>query len=609
MKNVYRSASLAHFANAWTSGKKPTTPINGIQGRFIRMAPGMPDALTDDPDRRIIFLVDSTTCTNMIGLTGYQVASLCGWKPEYTKAKVQAGYRFAFVAFDEKNCKLGSWDNMLDEVQALYPEIAGKLSRHRATLRTMTPADIPGMEKRLGYRLIDVDNAGKKDPRFMTIDRYRSAPDTADSARAFLYHTVHLKELYFGDGYTRNEQGQRGVPEYIMGARPMSDLGEHFLTPIDVILPRVLVSPRNQAPGELPMPSFYRADNAADWNYQPLLAARAPGQKGLMEHANDWRQQYGIRSANQDGAPVTMLVIDAQNDFCHPDGTLYVAGRSGTGAIDDCARTAQFIYANLGRISRVIPTMDTHLAFQIFFASFWVDGAGNPISAHRVITTEQIDRGEVRPAPAMASITNGNYAWLVKQVRHYCAELEKAGKYQLYIWPPHCILGSQGHALNGVVMEAAMFHAFARYSQMSPEVKGAHPLTENYSVFAPEVLTRHDGQPLTQRNTGFVKTILGSRAVIIAGQAASHCVKSSIDDLLTEILRHDPALAKRCYVVRDLTSAVVVPDSMDPHTKQVTAGFDFTPEADGAFARFQAAGMHLVDSTVPMSDWPDFPAH
>ena len=81
-------------------------------------------------------------------------------------------------------------------------------------------------------------------------------------------------------------------------------------------------------------------------------------------------------------------------------------------------------------------------------------------------------------------------------MRFYCAELEKAGKYHLYLWPPHCLLGSDGHALAGVVHEARMFHSFARGAQSWVEVKGGNPLTENYSVLRPEVLMRHDGQPL-----------------------------------------------------------------------------------------------------------------
>ncbi|HEU0034022.1 MAG TPA: nicotinamidase [Kofleriaceae bacterium] len=342
----------------------------------------------------------------------------------------------------------------------------------------------------------------------------------------------------------------------------------------------------------LPLPAFFDGKHAADYHYRPDAAQ-------LMKAAADWRAQHAIRPSAADETRVHLLLIDVQKDFCFPEGTLYVAGRSGTGAIDDSRRIADFIYRNVAALTDVTTTMDTHLAYQIFFPSFWLDRDDQPLSAHRTVTSDQIAAGEVRPNPAIAKwLCNGNYAWLCKQALHYTKELERAGKYQLYLWPPHCLLGSDGHALAGVVHEARLFHAFARTSQSHVEVKGGNPLTENYSVLRPEVLSRFDGAPLAQRNTQFVQTLLAADAVIIAGQAASHCVKSTIDDLLGEIAAHDPALAKKVYLVTDCMSAVTVPDGK--------GGFavDFTKQAEDALQKFADAGMHLVRSTDPLQSWP-----
>jgi nicotinamidase-related amidase len=341
----------------------------------------------------------------------------------------------------------------------------------------------------------------------------------------------------------------------------------------------------------LPLPSFYDPRAAERWSY-------GPDQTELCAAAARYRQEHDVKPAASDARNVHLLLIDVQKDFCFPQGSLFVGGRSGRGAVDDSRRIAELIYRNLGSITAITTTMDTHFAHQIFFPAFWTDAAGAPLTAHRVITTAEIDGGLVRPNPALARwLCGGNYGWLVKQVRHYCEALEKAGKYQLYLWPPHCILGSDGHALAGVVHEARMFHAYARGAQSLVEVKGGHPLTENYSVMAPEVLTRHDGQPLGQKNTQFLRTLLAADAVVIAGQAASHCVKSSIDDILGEIAATDPDLARKIYLVTDAMSAVTVPDGK--------GGFvaDFTDEAEKALRRFEAAGMRLVKSTDPMSAW------
>ncbi|MFN0251943.1 MAG: nicotinamidase [Kofleriaceae bacterium] len=342
----------------------------------------------------------------------------------------------------------------------------------------------------------------------------------------------------------------------------------------------------------LPSPALFDGKRASDYAYRPDAAK-------VAADAQDFRAKHSLKPAASDETRVHLLLIDVQKDFCFPEGSLYVAGRSGTGAIDDSRRIAELIYRNLGAITDITTTLDTHLAYQIFFPSFWLDKGDAPLAPYRVVTSEQIQAGEVRPNPAMAKwLCGGNYTWLCKQALHYTKELEKAGKYQLYLWPPHCLLGSDGHALAGIIHEARLFHAFARTSQSNVEVKGGNPLTENYSVLRPEVLSRFDGAALAQRNTQFVSTLLAADAVIIAGQAASHCVKSTIDDLLDEIAAQDMSLAKKVYLVTDCMSAVTVPDG--------NGGFvaDFTPQADQALAKFANAGMNLVRSTDPISSWP-----
>lgn len=342
---------------------------------------------------------------------------------------------------------------------------------------------------------------------------------------------------------------------------------------------------------ELPLPSFYDPGNAERWSFHP-------DQGAVFTAAAPFRKAHAVKPSASDKTNVHLLLIDVQKDFCFPQGSLFVAGRSGRGAIDDNRRTAEFIYKNLGAITNITTTMDTHFAYQIFSPAFWVGADGEPLTAHREITTRQIDAGEARPNPAVARwLCGGNYPWLMKQVRHYCEALEAAGKYKLYLWPPHCLLGSDGHALAGAVHEARLFHAFVRGAQSWVEVKGGNPLTENYSVMQPEVLTRHDGEPLAQKNALFLRTLLAADAVIIAGQAASHCVKSSIDDILGEIVATDRALAKKVYLMTDCMSAVTVPDGK--------GGFlaDFTGEAEKALQRFADAGMNLVKSTDPMDKW------
>lgn len=339
---------------------------------------------------------------------------------------------------------------------------------------------------------------------------------------------------------------------------------------------------------QLQIPGFFNPANA-NWGYRPDM-------RNLFLTAENWRKLNDIHASAASKTKVALMVIDAQKDFCFPEGTLYVGGRSGTGAVDDSIRTAEFIYRNLDVITSTVFTMDTHFAFQIFFPSFWIDTkTGLAPEPNSVITTESIRRGDYRPNPALSWIVNGNYNWLLSYVEHYVAELERMGKYVLLLWAEHCLIGDEGHALVGILNEARMFHSYVRFSQSDVQIKGGNPLTENYSIFRPEVLMAQDKNVIAQKNAAFTKQLLENDYVIIAGQAASHCVKSSIDDFLEEILAKDPSLARKVYVLEDCMSSVVIP----------AAGLDFTPQAEEALQKYRDAGMHVVKSTEPMENWPD----
>ena len=328
----------------------------------------------------------------------------------------------------------------------------------------------------------------------------------------------------------------------------------------------------------LPVPPHFDPARAEDWGYRPDVAR-------LFADALEWRRAHALTPSGSDGRKRHLLLIDCQRDFCHREGTLFVAGRSGRGAIDDSVRLCRYIYEHLDTLTEITATFDSHLAHQIFFAPFWVDETGAPLSAFREVTADDVASGRARPAPHLADwLCGGDAAWLDAQVLHYCRELERAGKYRLYLWPPHCLVGGDGHALVGVIQEARLFHAFARSAQSWNELKGEHPLTENYSVFAPEVLTRHDGGVLAERNLALIDRLAAADEIIIAGQAASHCVRSSVDDLIDALAARDPALVTKLTVLTDCMSAVTVPDGK--------GGFlaDFTPQAEAAFARWKTRG-------------------
>jgi nicotinamidase-related amidase len=325
---------------------------------------------------------------------------------------------------------------------------------------------------------------------------------------------------------------------------------------------------------------------------------RVPYQDRAVE-ARDWAKKHNIQPAAEDKTRICLLLIDVQNTFCIPDFELFVGGKSGMGAVEDNVRLCEFIYRNLGVINAIAPTMDTHTAMQIFHPIFWINEAGeHPTPAATLINPEDIQQGRWKVNPAVAhSLTNSDYSKLEKHALHYVKQLTEAGKYPLTIWPYHSMLGGIGHALVSAVEEALFFHCIARTSQTRYEIKGNNPFTENYSILRPEVLVGNDGLPIAQANTSLIQYLFEFDAVIIAGQAKSHCVAWTVADLLTEIQQQDASLAKKVYLLEDCTSPVVVPGVVD-----------YTEQADEAFQRFAAAGMHLVQSTQPLNSWAELPS-
>jgi nicotinamidase-related amidase len=333
---------------------------------------------------------------------------------------------------------------------------------------------------------------------------------------------------------------------------------------------------------ELPLPEFFDPGRVgAVW--------RVPYEDRAVE-AEAWAARHGLGPAAGDSFRLCLLAVDVQNTFCIPGFELFVGGRSGTGAVDDNRRLCEFVYRNLGAITQIVPSLDTHHAMQVFHAVWLVDEQENHPAPYTLVSAADVESGRWRANPEVAAALGIEASRLQRQLEHYTRRLATGGKYDLTVWPYHAMLGGIGHALASAVEEAFFFHGIARRSRPEFQVKGDNPLTEHYSMLGPEVTDGPDGEPLGARNTALVEKLLTFDAVVVAGQAKSHCVAWTIDDLLRDDEVRD-RLAPRTYLLEDCTSPVVV-----------SGAVDYTDEADAAFERYAAAGMHVIRSTDPISD-------
>ena len=268
--------------------------------------------------------------------------------------------------------------------------------------------------------------------------------------------------------------------------------------------------------------------------------------------------------AESDQRRVLLLLIDAQVDFIHPQGSLSVPG-----AVEDTQRTVEWLVRNVAQITTVAASLDSHVPIQIFFPTWWIDKDGEHPAPFTPISTEDIASERWRPV------------YEPEWSRSYVASLERQAKKELMVWPYHTLMGTQGHNLMPALYEAIAFHTAARRSQPVLLVKGAIPKTEHYSILEPEVKVPEE--PLGVLNTSFLEMLAGYHEVYVAGQAKSHCVLETV----SSIMRHfegSPETIEKFRLLDDCCSSVVHPD------------IDFEALAERALKSFEAQGLKRLTS-------------
>lgn len=144
---------------------------------------------------------------------------------EWLARRLEEGQQFSLIVFPLEDCVLATWDGVFGLLKDHYPEVATKVMRWAAKLREETAQQILGDRYDSYYKV----KSDVKSELHMSLDRYLSAPDDVVHARAFLWHSLGLNELFRGNGYS-----PEGVPEYLVAN---TDVRNDFaVVPLDVKL-------------------------------------------------------------------------------------------------------------------------------------------------------------------------------------------------------------------------------------------------------------------------------------------------------------------------------------------------------------------------------------
>lgn len=274
---------------------------------------------------------------------------------------------------------------------------------------------------------------------------------------------------------------------------------------------------------------------------------------------------------------IQLLVIDPQNDFCdlpaawQPTDALTGQRTAPAlpvpGAHADLQRVARFIRSQGSLLDAITLTLDSHQRFDIAHPGFWQQADGHAVGPFTPITAAQVRAGAFAPR---------NPAHLPRTLQ-YLDTLEAQGRYTLMVWPVHCEIGSWGHGVHADVLAACGDWQLQRQRAVHHVFKGTNPWTEHYSAIEAEVPDAADAS--TALNTALLQSLGQADVLLIAGQASSHCVRSTTE----HIAQHLPRLLPGWQASR----IVLLTDGMSP-----VAGFEAQHQAflDG----MRAAGAQLA---------------
>lgn len=262
-----------------------------------------------------------------------------------------------------------------------------------------------------------------------------------------------------------------------------------------------------------------------------------------------------------------LVIIDPQKDFMDDkDSTLPVPGANA-----DMKRVAALIDRVGYKLADIHVTLDSHRIIDIGHPGMWRSENGDYPPPFTLVTADDVKNNIWAPRnPAFR-----------KRVLEYAQQLEANGKYQIMVWPEHCLIGSPGHAVQKDLFDALKRWEKKEFANVNFCVKGTNTFTEHYGALLAEVPDPND--PATQLNTSFLDMLNDADIVAVAGEALSHCVKETVTQIADNI---SPEQIKKFYILTDCTSPV----------PQIGNGPDFPAIAKDWLVQMQKRGMKLITS-------------
>lgn len=263
---------------------------------------------------------------------------------------------------------------------------------------------------------------------------------------------------------------------------------------------------------------------------------------------------------------IHLVIIDPQNDFMDiPEATLPVAGANA-----DMDRVADLVRRSGHKFDDIHVTMDSHRVIDVGHAAMWQDAHGKNPDPFTLISAQDIESGVWVPRdPSRRQYMIG-----------YAHSLEAGGKYQIMVWPTHCLIGTPGWCVQKNLMAALQEWERKEFANVDYVTKGSNPWTEHYGGLEAEVPDPSD--PTTGLNTRFIQVLQAADLVFLCGEALSHCVRATVTQIMDNI--------------GDVSKLAILTDCTSP-VGAVPGGPDFPAIAREWLKDVAKQGVRLMKST------------
>ena len=204
-----------------------------------------------------------------------------------------------------------------------------------------------------------------------------------------------------------------------------------------------------------------------------------------------------------------LIIIDPQNDFVDPKGSMYIPGSEE--AINNISN---WILDNKSMITDIVVTQDTHRSYHIGHSVYWKELPNN----YSTISSVDFESGKYTTLNPSVSKTD---------LLNYLKKVEERGLKHT-IWPEHCIAGSWGWCFPEILVRSLNLWSLSNNGKEYTILdKGYNSDSEMYSA-----LSYADGTE-TDEGLAFLYHMysLNLDNVYLMGFAKDYCVAETLKDL------------------------------------------------------------------------------